>query len=67
MNLNKIKNINLLFIFIIVLLSLIGTAALYSAGDGNFDPVIFFITSAVLLPETLITAIPDIPAPVDKA
>ena len=37
MNIGKIKNINLLFIFVIVLLSCIGTAALYSAADGNFD------------------------------
>ena len=51
MNFYKIKNINLLFIFIIILLSLIGFVALYSAA-GNFDPwakkhiirfVIFFI------------------------
>ena len=54
MNLNKIKNINLLFIFIIVLLSLIGTTALYSAGDGNFDPwatkhIIRFALSLALL------------------
>ena len=54
MLLNKIKNINLLFIFIIVLLSLIGTAALYSAGDGNFDPwatkhIIRFALSLALL------------------
>ena len=34
---------------------------------GNFDLVIFFTTSAVFFPETLITAIPDIPGPVDKA
>lgn len=38
MNLNKIKNINLLFLFIIFLLAIIGTAALYSAGEGNFNP-----------------------------
>ena len=36
-------------------------------GGGNFDPVNFLITSAVFLPETLITAIPDIPGPDDKA
>ena len=54
MNLNKIKNINLLFIFVIILLSLTGTAALYSAGDGNFDPwaikhIIRFTLSLTLL------------------
>ena len=38
MNLNKIKNINLLFIFIVIILFIIGTTALYSAGGGNFDP-----------------------------
>ena len=30
-------------------------------GVGNFVPVIFLITSGVFLPETLITAMPDIP------
>ena len=54
MLLNKIKNINLLFIFIIILLSLIGTAALYSAGEGNLDPwaikhIIRFTLSLFLL------------------
>ena len=54
MNLNKIKNINLLFIFVIILLSFIGTAALYSASGGNFDPwakkhVIRFAVSLILL------------------
>ena len=37
MNLLKLKKINLLFIFIIIVLALIGTAGLYSAGDANFD------------------------------
>ena len=36
-------------------------------GRGNLDPVIFFTTSDVFFPDTLITAIPDIPGPVDKA
>jgi rod shape determining protein RodA len=54
MNLHKIKNINFLFIFIIILLSLIGTVALYSAGDGNFNPwakkhIIRFTFSLALL------------------
>ena len=38
MNLNRIVKINILFIFLITLLSIIGTAALYSAGDGNLNP-----------------------------
>jgi len=37
MNFSKIININILFIFIVILLSLIGMAALYSAAAGNFD------------------------------
>ena len=36
-------------------------------GSGNCPLVSFFTTSAVFLPETLITAIPDIPEPDDKA
>ena len=36
-------------------------------GFGNFLPVIFFITSLVFSPETLITATPDIPGPDDRA
>jgi len=35
--------------------------------DGNLLPVNFFTTSVVFFPETLITAIPDIPGPDDKA
>ena len=37
MNLLNLKKINLLFIFIIIILALIGTAALYSAGEAEFD------------------------------
>ena len=53
-NLKKIKDINFLFIFIIILLTLIGTAALYSASGGNFDPwakkhIIRFAFSLILL------------------
>ena len=53
-NLKKIKDINFLFIFIIILLTLIGTAALYSASGGNFDPwakkhIIRFAISLILL------------------
>ena len=48
----KLLKINYLFLFIIILLSIIGFAALYSAAEGNLDPwakkhisrfVIFFI------------------------
>ena len=38
MKISKILNINFLFIFVIILLTLIGTAALYSAAKGNFEP-----------------------------
>ena len=38
MNINKLFNINFLFLFIVILLALIGTAALYSAGDGSLNP-----------------------------
>ena len=34
----KLKKLNFLFIFIIILLSIIGFFALYSAANGNFDP-----------------------------
>ena len=37
------------------------------ANANMLDLVNFFITSAVSFPETLITAIPDIPDPDDKA
>ena len=52
---SKLKRINLLFIFIIFILSLIGTAALYSAGDANFNLwskqhiIRFFIFLIILL------------------
>jgi len=36
-------------------------------GVGNFTPVIFLITFQVSSPETLITAMPEIPGPDDKA
>ncbi len=54
MNFYKIKNINLLFIFIIILLSLIGMAGLYSAAAGNFDlwakkHILRFLISLILL------------------
>ena len=53
MDFYKIKKINLLFIFIIILLSLIGMAALYSAAAGNFDlwakkHIIRFVISLIL-------------------
>ena len=54
MNFSKVKNINILFIFIVILLSFIGMAALYSAAAGNFDPwakkhIIRFTISLILL------------------
>ena len=38
MKLNKFLNLNYLFIFIVILLSIFGFAALYSAADGNLNP-----------------------------
>ena len=38
MDFKKLFYLNYLFIFIVVLLTSIGVAALYSAADGNFDP-----------------------------
>ena len=54
MNFPKIININIFFIFIVILLSVIGMAALYSAAAGNFDPwaekhIIRFAISLILL------------------
>ena len=34
----KLKKLNFLFLFIVLLLSIIGSGALYSAAGGNFDP-----------------------------
>ena len=57
MNINKLFRINFLLIFLITLLAFIGTAALYSAADGNFLPwsmrhiirfAIFFIAMIVI-------------------
>ena len=54
MNFSKLIKINVLFIFIVILLSLIGMAALYSAAAGNFDlwakkHIIRFIIFLILL------------------
>ena len=38
MILNKLKNLNYLLIFILILLSFIGAVGLYSAADGASDP-----------------------------
>ena len=38
MILNKIKNLNYLLIFLVILLSFIGAAGLYSAADGSYQP-----------------------------
>ena len=35
---NKIKNLNYLLIFLLILLSFIGAAGLYSAADGSYNP-----------------------------
>ena len=52
--LSKFYNINWLFIFLIIVLALVGFIALYSAADGNFDlwakkQIIRFIVSLFLL------------------
>ena len=55
MKINKLFNINFLFLFIIILLALIGTATLYSAGDASFNPwakkhlIRFFVCFFILL------------------
>ena len=38
MILNKIKNLNYLLIFLLILLSFIGAAGLYSAAEGSYTP-----------------------------
>ena len=38
MIINKLKNLNFLLIFLLILISFIGTAGLYSAADGSYDP-----------------------------
>ena len=38
MILSKIKNLNYLLIFLLILLSFIGAAGLYSAADGSYQP-----------------------------
>ena len=38
MILEKIKNLNYLLIFLLILLSFIGAAGLYSAADGSYQP-----------------------------
>ena len=57
MILKNLLNLNFLFIFIIILLIMAGTAALYSAGDGNFSPwaqkhfirfIVFFFLMLIL-------------------
>ena len=41
MIINKLKNLNFLLIFLLILLSFIGSAGLYSAADGSYDPWAF--------------------------
>ena len=57
MILKNLLKLNFLFIFIIILLIMAGTAALYSAGDGNFYPwaqkhfirfIVFFFLMLIL-------------------
>ena len=38
MIINKIKNLNYLLIFLLILLSFIGAAGLYSAAEGSYEP-----------------------------
>ena len=38
MTFEKIKNLNYLLIFILILISFIGAAGLYSAADGSYQP-----------------------------
>ena len=38
MILEKIKNLNYLLIFLLILISFIGAAGLYSAADGSYQP-----------------------------
>ena len=55
---SKLKKINYFFLFIIILLSIIGFASLYSAAGGDFDPwakkhayrfIIFFIFLFIII------------------
>ena len=60
MLLTKLKKLNFLFLFIIILLSFIGFISLYSAANGNIDPwakkqaIRFFITFIFLIIISLI-------------
>ena len=55
--LNKIQNLNYLLIFLVILISFIGAAGLYSAAGGSYNPwasrhlirlVLFYIFSNYL-------------------
>ena len=55
--LNKIQNLNYLLIFLVILISFIGAAGLYSAAGGSYNPwasrhltrLVFFIFLAIIL------------------
>ena len=55
--LNKIQNLNYLLIFLVILISFIGAAGLYSAAGGSYSPwasrhlirLTFFIFLAVII------------------
>ena len=54
--LNKIQNLNYLLIFLVILISFIGAAGLYSAAGGSYSPwasrhlirLVFFILLAII-------------------
>ena len=54
---NKIQNLNNLFIFLVILISFIGAAGLYSAAGGSYSPwasrhlirLVFFIFLAIII------------------
>ena len=55
--LNKIRNLNYLLIFLVILISFIGAAGLYSAAGGSYNPwasrhlvrLVFFMFLAIIL------------------
>ena len=55
--LNKIQNLNYLLIFLVILISFIGAAGLYSAAGGSYNPwasrhlirLVLFIFLAIIL------------------
>ena len=65
MILTKIKNLNYLLIFLLILLSFIGAAGLYSAADGSYNPwasrhlirFYVFLLMAILIIQTFLQGI----------